>query len=69
LVISGLATTATVTVPEVPLLLLALVPPVPLVPPPEQAASVTAAAKPTAATTPRFNRGYFMNEPHPGFRN
>ena len=58
-VISGLDTTATVTVPE--LLLLALPPLEPLL---EQAASATSAAtEPTAPSVRSLNGGELMNQP------
>src|SRR5258708_4012327 len=58
-VISGLDTTATVTVPELPLLL-----PLLLEPPLEQAASASNAATQAAAPNARsLNRNELMNEP------
>src|SRR5262245_37657904 len=56
-VISGLDTTATVTVPELPLL--ALVPP----PLEHAAAATTAATEPTAASVRGLNREGLMNKP------
>src|SRR5215469_2402347 len=62
-VISGLDTTATVTVPE----LLALPLPLLLVPPLEQAASASNAATPATAPNARsLNRNELMNEPPHG---
>src|SRR5258706_12880488 len=59
-VISGLDTTATVTVPELP----ALPPPLLLVPPLEQAASASKAATPATAPNARsLDRNELMNEP------
>jgi hypothetical protein len=65
-VISGLDTTATVTVPE---LLLVPVAPLLLEPLLEQAASATrAATQPTAPSARSLNKEELISEPPPGWR-